>query len=504
MGMSENMFSMRGIKKEFPGVVAVDGVDFSAARGEVMGLLGENGAGKSTLMGLLYGVYRIDAGTIEVEGKLASIRNSGDAIKLGLGMVHQAFTLVPNMTVAENIVLGSEPTRVGVVDMTRARQSVRDLMARSGLSLDPDTLVEDLPTGFKQRVEILKALYRGAKVLILDEPTAVLTPLETEDLFRSIKKLVDGGSTVIFITHKLKEVLTITTRITVMRRGRIVGVIDTKDATVGKLADLMVGRTIQRNFIFKTSAPGQVILEVKDLTVGSRYKPRAVADCSFTVREGEIVGIAGVEGNGQTELVGAIMGMLKPSAGTIKIKGVPTSRMSTRQIMDLSVAHVPEDRALSGLVLDFSIAENSVLGKAGDRRYSTRGFMIVRKVNEFARRIVSLFNVSAPSVTVKARNLSGGNQQKVIVGRELSNEPQLLIAHQPTRGLDVSSTEYIQSLLVESRNAGRGVLLVSADFDEILDLSDRILVLYEGKIIGESKRGISIAELGKMLGGVTA
>jgi ABC-type uncharacterized transport system ATPase subunit len=271
---------------------------------------------------------------------------------------------------------------------------------------------------------------------------------------------------------------------------------------VAKLADMMVGRVVQRKFHFEPIQPGEVILEVKDLTVRGKYKAKAVDGCSFNVRTGEIVGIAGVEGNGQTELVGAIMGMLKPTSGTTTIKGVPTSGMSTQDVMKLSVAHVPEDRALSGLVLDFSIAENSVLGRSDDKKYSSNGIMLVRKVNDFARRIVSLFSISTSNVSVKARNLSGGNQQKVIVGRELSNEPTLLIAHQPTRGLDLSSTEYIQTLLVDSRNKGRGVLLVSADFDEILDLSDRILVLYEGKIIGESKRGIGIAELGKMLGGV--
>jgi ABC-type uncharacterized transport system ATPase subunit len=498
------MFSMKGIRKEFPGVVAVDGVDFSAARGEAMGLLGENGAGKSTLMGLLYGVYRLDAGSIEVEGREVSIRNSGDAIKLGFGMVHQAFTLVPNLSVTENIILGSEPSKGGIIDRAEATRSVKALMDRSGLALNPDQLVEDLPTGFKQRVEILKALYRGAKVLILDEPTAVLTPLESEELFKSVRRLVDSGSTVVFITHKLKEVLAITSRITVMRRGKVVGVIDTKDATVGKLAELMVGRNVERKFVFKEYAPGDVLLEVVNLTVGGKYKSKAVDGVSFKVRAGEIVGIAGVEGNGQTELVGALMGMLKPSAGNVRIKGVQTTRMSTKEILGLSVAHVPEDRALSGLVLDFSIAENSVLGRADDRRYSARGFILVAKVNDFARRIMSAFKVAAPDISVKARNLSGGNQQKVIVGRELSNEPHLLIAHQPTRGLDVSSTEYIQSLLVEARNAGRGVLLVSADFDEVLDLSDRVLVLYEGKLIGESKRGIGIAELGRMLGGVAA
>ena len=502
--MSEEMFSMKGIRKEFPGAMAVDGVDFSASRGEVMGLLGENGAGKSTLMGLLYGLYRLDAGTIEVEGKKASIKNSGDAIKLGFGMVHQAFTLVPNLTVTENIVLGSEPARGGVLDREGAKRRVEDLMSRSGLPLDPDLLVEDLPTGFKQRVEILKALYRGAKVLILDEPTAVLTPLEAEELFKSIRRLVASGSTVVFITHKLKEVLAITNRITVMRRGKVVGVIETKDASVGKLADMMVGRRIERKFRFSEYKPGKVLLEVKDLVVKGRFKAKAVDGISFSVREGEIVGVAGVEGNGQTELIGAVVGVLKPSGGSIAIKGVQTSRMSAKEIMGLAVAHVPEDRALSGLVLDFSIAENTVLGRAEDEKFSRRGFMLVRRVNDFARKIVSSFSVAASGVSVKARNLSGGNQQKVIVGRELSSDPHLVIAHQPTRGLDVSSTEYIQSLLVEARNSGRGVLLVSADFDEILDLSDRILVIYEGKMIGESMRGIGIAELGKMLGGVAA
>lgn len=498
------MLAMKGIRKEFPGVVAVDGVDFSASRGEVMGLLGENGAGKSTLMGLLFGVYKLDSGIVEIEGNRVSIKNSGDAIRLGLGMVHQAFTLVPNLTVAENIVLGAEPSRAGFLDKTTARSKVSDLMNRSGLAIDPDALVEDLPTGFKQRVEIMKALYRGAKVLILDEPTAVLTPLESEELFKSVRKLAESGSTVVFITHKLKEVLAITNRITVMRRGKVVGVLDTTDASVQKLADMMVGRSVERAFTLKDTKPGQVLLEVKDLTVAGKYKAKAVEDCTFSVREGEIVGIAGVEGNGQTELVGAIAGILKPTKGIIRIKGVETARLSVKKIMALSVGNVPEDRALSGLVLDFSLAENSVLGRADDPDFSRRGFVLVHKVSELAKKIISSFNVVASSTSVKARNLSGGNQQKVIVGRELSGEPNLLIAHQPTRGLDVASTQYIQSLIVEARNSGRGVLLVSADFDEVLDLSDRILVLYEGKIIGESKRGISIAELGKMLGGVAS
>jgi simple sugar transport system ATP-binding protein len=494
---------MKGIRKEFPGVVAVDGVDFSLDRGEVMGLLGENGAGKSTLMSLLYGVYRLDAGSIEIDGKRASIKGSGDAIRLGLGMVHQAFTLVPNMTVTENIILGSEPTKTGALNVGEARRRVSDLMARTGLPVERDVLVENLPTGFKQRVEILKALYRGARVLILDEPTSVLTPLESEELFKSIRRLTEAGSTVVFITHKLKEVMAITDRITVMRKGKVVGRIDTADADFGKLANLMVGRGVERAFSFKEYRPGEVLLSVKDLMVSSRLSTRAVNGCTFEVREGEIVGLAGVEGNGQTELVESVLGLRKPASGSISIRGRQTGGLSTREIMALSVGHVPEDRALSGLVLDFSVAENGVLGTVDRPRFSRSGFISIRAVREFARGIVSKFNVAVPSVEVKARNLSGGNQQKVIVGRELSNEPHLLLAHQPTRGLDVASTEYIQSLLVDARNAGRGVLLVSADFDEILDLSDRILVLYEGRILGELKRGAGIERLGKLLGGVS-
>jgi len=498
------MLRMAGIRKTFPGVVAVDGVDLTVDPGEVMGILGENGAGKSTLMNILYGLYSFDAGTIEMQGKKVQIRNSSDAIALGLGMVHQAFTLVPNLTVMENIILGSEPTKNGVIDKTEARRQVEDLVKQVGLDIDLDALAEDLPTGFKQRVEILKALRRGAKILILDEPTAVLTPLEAEELFRSIRRLTEGGSTVIFITHKLKEVMANTQRITIMRKGKVVATLDTKDATIDELANAMVGRHVERKFAFAPYKPGEVLLKVEKLRAGSKHKPEAVNDCSFTVRAGEIVGLAGVEGNGQTELVECIVGLTKPSSGTIILRERVTNEMSTSEILKLSVGHVPEDRALNGLILDFSIAENVVLGAAESPDFSRQGFMLPKKVREFARSVVRAFNVSAPGIDVKARNLSGGNQQKVIVGRELSGQPHLLIAHQPTRGLDVASTEYIQSLLVEARNSGRGVLLVSADFDEILDLSDRIVVLYEGKIIGELTRGVGIGELGKLLGGVAA
>jgi ABC-type uncharacterized transport system ATPase subunit len=503
--LSEVMVSMRGIHKEFPGVVAVDNVDFETLKGEVRGLLGENGAGKSTLMNILYGLYRCDAGSIEIEGKPVKIGSSKDAIKLGIGMVAQAFTLVPNLTVRENIILGFEPSSAGVLDQQRAQAMVKDLIQRTGLGIGQDELVEDLPTGFKQRVEILKALFRGAKVLILDEPTAVLTPLEVEELFKSIRRLVESGATVIFITHKLKEVMEITSRITVMRHGRVAGTLETKEASLGVLAKLMVGREVERNFSFTEYKPGKVLLDVKNLCYGDKHKPKAVDDCSFFVREGEIVSLAGVEGNGQTELVETVIGLKKPTSGTLEVKGVPTARLGTRKILDLSVAHIPEDRALRGLVMDFSLAENSVLGAVDRPQFASRvGTISVKRMRDFARKIVGAFNVVTPSIDTLAKNLSGGNQQRLIVGRELSWDPQLLIAHQPTRGLDVGSTEYIQSLMVQARNSGRGVLLISADFDEVLDLSDRILVMYEGKIIGELKRGAGIEELGRLLGGVAA
>ena len=502
--MGEVMVSMAGVRKEFPGVVAVDNVDFSARRGEVMGLLGENGAGKSTLMNLLYGMYKMDAGAVEVDGKQAKIRSSRDAIGLGLGMVHQSFTLVPNLTVAENIILGSEPSRGGVLDWAEARRRVSELEDRTGLKIGEDQLVENLPTGFKQRVEILKALYRGAKLLILDEPTAVLTPLESEELFKSVRRLRESGSTVIFITHKLKEVMAVTNRITVMRRGKVVGTMDTKDATYDILANMMVGREVERKFKFADYAPGQTLLEVDRLVVSTKLKQSAVNGCTFSVREGEIVGLAGVEGNGQSELVEAATGVRKPDSGSIRVRGRVVNGLGAGKVMRLSVAHVPEDRALSGLVLDFTVAENTVLGTVESPKFSKSGVISLKRVREFAARIVKSFNVATPNVDIMAKNLSGGNQQKVIVGRELSGDPNLIIAHQPTRGLDVASTEYIQSLLVEARNSGRGVLLVSADFDEVLDLSDRIVVIYEGKIIGELRRGASIGELGKLLGGVAS
>ena len=497
---------MKGICKSFPGVQAVDHVDFEVREGEIRGLLGENGAGKSTLMNLLYGLYRLDAGTIEIFGKEVKISGSHDAINLGIGMVHQAFMLVSNLSVTENVVLGYEPARSGVLDMKEARARVEKLSKSAGLPIDPDAIIENLPVGLKQRVEILKALYRGAKVLILDEPTAVLTPVEVTELFKSVRKLREAGTTIIFITHKLHEVKEITETITVMRKGKVMGTVETKDMTYDSLAKMMVGREIVKSYSFSPYSPGEVLLSIKDLHVGDKIKPNAVNGVTLDVRTGEIVGLAGVDGNGQTELVEAIMGLRRPTEGTISVKGKVVSNLTTKEILDMSVRHIPEDRASQGLVMDFSVAENSVLGSIGKEPFSSRGtFVVVEKVREFARKVVKSFSIAVPSIDVLAKNLSGGNQQKLIAGRELSSDPDLLIAAQPTRGLDVGATEYIQSLLVKTRNSGKAVFLVSADFDEILNLSDRILIIFEGRIIGElSRENASVQELGKLLGGVAA
>jgi len=504
--LSDLAIRMTGMRKSFPGVLAVDDVDFEVRKGEIRGLLGENGAGKSTLMRLLYGLYRLDAGRIEVDGKEAHIGSSHDAIRLGIGMVHQEFMLVPNLSVKENIVLGFEPGSSGVFSPGESRQRVLDLSKSSGLPVDPDVVVERLPTGLKQRVEILKALYRGAKTLILDEPTAVLTPVEVVELFKSIRKMRDSGTTIIFITHKLQEIKEITDSITVMRRGRVVGGGPTKDVSIGQLANMMVGREVIRSFSFNPYSPGEVLLEVKGLRVAGRRKAVAVDGVSFAVRKGEIVGLAGVDGNGQSELVESLIGFRKPLSGTISVKGVVTTSLDTSKILEKSVGHIPEDRLAQGLVMDFSISDNSVLGIVQKDEFSSRsGLIYVDKVRRFAENVVHAFGIVTNSVSMPAKNLSGGNQQKLIAGRELSRDPDLLIAAQPTRGLDISATEYIQSLLVKSRNSGKGILLVSADFDEVLNLSDRILIIFEGKIIGElSREQANVEALGRLLGGVSA
>jgi simple sugar transport system ATP-binding protein len=495
---------MRGIMKQFPGVLANDHVDFDLVRGEVHALLGENGAGKSTLMNILYGLYRADEGEIIVAGKRVSFSSAREAIEHGIGMVHQHFMLIPVMTVAENIVLGSEPSREGVLlDYGAASDRVRDLARTFGFAIDPDALVHDITVGQQQRVEILKALYRRADILILDEPTAVLTPQEAGELFGILRSLTREGMSIIFISHKLNEVLEIADRITVLRRGKKMGTLPREGATEAGLARMMVGREVVLEIEKPPAAPGDVLLEVRDLRVRDDRRIEKVRDVSFQVRAGEIVGIAGVDGNGQTELVEALTGLRRPESGEVTVAGKRLDhRVTARQMLDAGIGHIPEDRQRRGLVLEFSIAENIALHDYCYPPDSNRGLLFPRRLIDRARRIIQEFDVRGGGPYTKAGALSGGNQQKLVVAREVARDPRVLIAAQPTRGLDVGAIEYVHTRLVEERGQGRAILLVSLELDEVLSLADRILVMYEGEIVGEHAAGVSEEEVGvEMLGG---
>jgi ABC-type uncharacterized transport system ATPase subunit len=498
------VLEMRGIVKQFPGVLANDDVDFDLAQGEVHALLGENGAGKSTLMNILYGLYKPDAGEIRVHGKSVTFHSAKDAIEEGLGMVHQHFMLIPVMTVAENIVLASEPTQGGVLlDYDEARKRVRELSGAFGFAIDPDARIEDISVGQQQRVEILKALYRRANILILDEPTAVLTPQEAEELFVILRTLVREGISIIFISHKLNEVLEIADRITVLRRGRHIDTIPREGATEQGLARLMVGREVLLRVDKPPASPGEPVLELRNVTVRDERGLEKVRDVSFEVRRGEIVGIAGVEGNGQTELVEAITGLRNRDSGEIVVDGREQStHASARTMLEAGVGHIPEDRHRYGMVLDFTLAENVALH---DFRYppdSRFGWLFPRVLAERTRRLIKEFDVRGGGPQTRARSLSGGNQQKLVVAREVDRDPKVLIAAQPTRGLDVGAIEYLHRRLVEERDTGRAVLLVSLELEEVLSLSDRILVIYEGRIVAEHASGVTEEEIGvEMLGG---
>ena len=497
----ELILEMRGIRKVFPGVVANDDVSFDVRRGEVHALLGENGAGKSTLMNILYGLYRPDGGEIRVNGKAASFSSARDAIQAGIGMVHQHFMLIPVMTVAENIVLGVEPTRKLLLDESGAERRVRELSAQYGLAVDPKALISDITVGQQQRVEILKALFRGADLLILDEPTAVLTPQEAGELFEIIKSLQADGKSIIFISHKLKEVLEIADRITVLRRGRTIETVPREGATEASLAHSMVGRDVLLRVEKTAAQPGDVLLAVEDLHVVDDRGIERVRGLSFNVKAGEIVGIAGVDGNGQTELIDAITGLQSIASGTVTIAGTQLTDASARTALDLGVGHIPEDRQRRGLVLEFSIAENIALhdyAKAPDARL---GFLFPRRLTERAKRLITDFDVRGGGPSTRAGVLSGGNQQKLVAAREIDRDPKILIAAQPTRGLDVGAIEYLHRRLVAERDKGRAILLVSLELDEIFSLSDRILVIYEGEIAGEHTGEVSEHEIGlEMLG----
>jgi general nucleoside transport system ATP-binding protein len=496
------VLEMRDIRKEFPGVVANDGVSFDVRRGEVHALLGENGAGKSTLMNILYGLYRPDGGEIRLNGKPVAFSSARDAINVGIGMVHQHFMLIPVMTVAENIVLGIEPRHGVFLDERGAEQSVRDLSEQFGLAVDPAALVSDITVGQEQRVEIVKALYRGADLLILDEPTAVLTPQEAGELFEIIRSLRADGRSIIFITHKLNEVLEIADRITVLRRGRTIETVPREGATEASLARAMVGREVLLRVEKQPAQPGDAILVVRDLHVRDDRGLEKVRGVSFEVRAGEIVGIAGVDGNGQTELIDALTGLRRIDAGAVEVAGREVRATNARDMLDAGVGHIPEDRQRRGLVLEFSIAENVALHDYAEPPDARWGWIFPARMVERAKRLIRDFDVRGGGPLTRAGDLSGGNQQKLVAGREIDRDPRVLIAAQPTRGLDVGAIEYLHRRLVAERDRGRAILLVSLELEEILSLSDRILVLYEGELVGEHTGAVSEEEIGlEMLGG---
>jgi ABC-type uncharacterized transport system ATPase subunit len=495
---------LRGITKRFGNLVANDHIDLRVPAGEIRGLLGENGAGKTTLMNVLYGLVQPDEGEILVDGKPVTIRSPKDAINAKIGMVHQHFMLVPVFTVAENVILGVEPTRGRwLLDHRRARREVRELSERYGLEVNPDARIEDLPVGVQQRVEIIKALLRQASVLILDEPTAVLTPGETEDLFRIMRELREGGRSIVFISHKLKEVQAIADDVTVIRRGRVVGERppSTSDA---ELAALMVGRAVELRVSKEAAKPGAVVLDVSGLTVapdptfGETRAP--VEDLSFQVRAGEILGIAGVQGNGQTELCEALMG-LRPASGGVRLEDRDISHATPRDRLRAGISYIPEDRQEDGLVGDFSVADNLVLDTYDRPPYASGIAMNLPKIREQATSLVSEFDVRTSSIDTPVGTLSGGNQQKVILAREVGRRVRLLLASQPTRGLDVGSIEFVHRRIVEERDQGTAVIIISSELDEIYALSDRIAVMYEGKITGFRRPNVPVAELGLLMAG---
>jgi ABC-type uncharacterized transport system ATPase subunit len=511
---------LRGITKRFGSLVANDQIDLVVQPGEIRALLGENGAGKTTLMNVLYGLVQPDEGEILLDDEPVAIHSPRDAIRAKIGMVHQHFMLVPVFTVAENVTLGSEPVRrlatpafhlgglrvpplglpsIGLLDRRKARREVLALSERFGLRVDPDAPVEELPVGVQQRVEIIKALLRDAQVLVLDEPTAVLTPHETEDLFRIMRELREGGRSIIFISHKLKEVQAIADNITVIRRGKVVG--ERPPATTStELASLMVGRSVQLRVSKEPAKPGDVVLDVEDLTVAGERGERSVRGVSFQVRAGEILGMAGVQGNGQTELCEALLG-LRPSTGSVRLDGTDLSHAPTRARLHAGIGYVPEDRSEDGLVADFSVADNLILDLYDQPPYASGIALNLDTIRESAVRRVEEYDVRTTSVETPAGTLSGGNQQKVVVAREMGRDVKLLIVSQPTRGLDVGSIEFVHKRLVVQRDAGAAVLIVSSELDEIYALADRIAVMYEGRIVAFRPPTISEQELGLLMAG---
>ena len=498
----EEIIRLEGITKYFPGVVANDNVSLTIYKGEIHAIVGENGAGKSTLMKIIYGLYKPDKGEIYINGKKVNINSPKIAISYGIGMVHQHFMLIPPFTVIENIILGSEVKNGISLNFKKAEETLNDIINSLGFKIDLYEKVENLSVGEAQRVEILKLLYRRAEILILDEPTAVLAPQEVEELFSILRKLSSQGKTIIFISHKLNEVLNISDRVSVMRRGKLVNTVNTKETNKFELAQMMVGREVFLKVDKAKREKGKEIFRVEDIWVRGRKGLDVVKGVSFNIREGEILGIAGVEGNGQSELIEAIVGLLPLKKGKIlfKNKDITLERIRQRR---LYFGHIPEDRHKRGLILDFSVAENCILGLHYFDRFSKGIFIDYSKVYKHANEIVEKYQVKTPNIKIPIKNLSGGNQQKIVLGRELSFSPDFLIAAQPTRGLDIGATEFVHQLLVDLRNQGKAVLLVSADLDEILNLSDRILVMYNGEIVGSfSQSEVDEKELGYYMTGV--
>ena len=485
--MADYVIEMLNITKEFPGIKANDNVTLQLKRGEIHALLGENGAGKSTLMSVLFGLYQPESGVIKKDGEVVQINNPNDATALHIGMVHQHFKLVECFTVLDNIILGAEPMKGPVVDRAAARKKVVELSDRYGLKVDPDALVEDISVGMQQRVEILKMLYRDNDILIFDEPTAVLTPQEIDELMDIMRGFKAEGKSILFITHKLAEIKAVADRCSVLRKGKYMGTVDVATTSVEEMSRLMVGRDVQLVSTKAEKTPGETILKVENLCVPSKiHKNDAVKHASLEVHAGEVVCLAGIEGNGQSEFIYALTGLEKPSAGTITLCGKDITKASIRSRSKMGMSHIPEDRHKYGLVLDYSLENNMVLQRYWEKEFQTAGFIKSGAVRSYSDRLIEQYDVrSGQGSATIARSMSGGNQQKAIIAREIDKNPQLLIAVQPTRGLDVGAIEYIHSQIIAQRDAGKAVLLVSLELDEVMNLSDRILVMYEGEIVGE-------------------
>ena len=506
-GMGENTpyaIEMLNITKRFPGIIANDNITLQLRRGEIHALLGENGAGKSTLMSVLFGLYQPEEGTIKKDGKVVSIKNPNDATALGIGMVHQYFKLVECFTVLDNIIMGVEPTKMGFLQKKEARRKVMELSERYGLHVDPDAKIEDITVGMQQRTEILKMLYRDNEILIFDEPTAVLTPQEIDELMQIMRNLAAEGKSILFISHKLAEIMAVSDRCTVLRKGKYIGTVNTKDTTAQELSAMMVGRNVNFHVEKEDKEPGKVILKVENMTVASHlHKNNAVKNVSLEVRAGEIVCLAGIDGNGQTEFVYGLTGLEPLVSGKITLNGKDITNAPIRERSVSGVSHIPEDRHKHGLVLDYSLEDNIVLQRYFEPEFTKAGFLRRKNIREYADRLIEQYDIrSGQGPVTIARSMSGGNQQKAIVAREIDRDPQLLIAVQPTRGLDVGAIEYIHKQIVAARDAGKAVLLVSLEMDEVLDVSDRILVMYEGEIVGElNPKKTTAEEMGLYMAG---